>query len=81
MHEKIAEFDETAKAGPSNEELDARQLVFTQETKGKDETYLTALRQGKQHLKAMMPKIQAMEIQHMSWNKQKIFANKFSHKI
>ena len=81
MYEKIAEFDETAKAGPSNEELDAKQLVLTQETKGKDETYLIALRQGKQHLKAMMPKIQEMEIQQMLWNKQKIFANKFSHKI
>ena len=82
MYKKIAEFEETAKSNLSREELEAKQLLFTQETKkDKDETYLTALCQGKRHLKAMESRIQEMKIQQMLWNKQKIFDNKIPHKF
>ena len=81
MYEKIEEFEEAAKAGQSRKELESTHLILSQETKSKDETYLTALRQGERHLKTMMPKIQEMKIQQMLWNKQKIFTNKFPHKI
>ena len=78
MYEKIEEFEETARAGLSRAELEAKQLVFTQETKGRDKTYLTALRQAMWHLKVMAPKIQEMQIQQILWNKQNVFDNKIS---
>jgi hypothetical protein len=81
MYEKITEIEETAKAGQSIGGLKATQLDLTAETKGKDETYLTALRQGQLHLGAMMPKIQEMEMRQVFWNKQKVFVNKSPHKI
>jgi hypothetical protein len=81
MYEKITEIEETAKAGQSSRGQKATQLDLTQETKGKDETYLTALRQGQLHLEAMMPKIQEMEMRQVFWNKQKIFVNRSLHKI
>jgi len=80
MYKKIAEFIDTAEAGQLREELEATQSELTYETEVRDETYLTAFKQGEQHLKEMLPKIQAMNMQQILLKKKKIFSKKFSRK-
>ena len=80
MYKKIAEFIDTAEAGQLREELEATQSELTYETEVRDETYLAAFKQGEEHLKEMLPKIQAMNMQQILLKKKKVFSEKFFRK-
>ena len=71
MYKKIMEYTDAAEEGQLREELEATQSELTHETEGKDETYLNAFKRGEKHLKEMLPKIQAMNMQQILLKKKK----------